>query len=146
MLGVMSREVFLSYSRRDAGIVRKVQLIIFAAGMNPWRDERELRGGDDWRLVITKSIETCERMLVFWCNHSSASSEVRREYELAIQRFKPIAPILMDDTPVAAELERYNRVSVRDLVWFSHRVARWENLLWLAGLVLLALGVFGAVH
>jgi TIR domain len=133
----MGQGIFLSYSRRDAGIVRKVRLIIWAARMNPWRDEEDIPPGDKWRLAITKSVEECERMLVFWCRHSSASMEVRREYEAAIARYRPVVPVLMDGTAVNDALEEYQHIDVRDLVWFSHRVGRVENVLWIAGLVLL---------
>ena len=76
--------VFLSYSRRDKGIVQKLSLIILAVGATPWRDEEGIKRGEPWRGAIANNIAICDRMLVFWCRHARRSKEIRRRYLRAI--------------------------------------------------------------
>jgi len=132
--------IFLSYSRKDSGLVSKVSLILRAAGNLPWLDEQSIEPGDRWRTTITRSIERCERMLVFWCRHAKLSSEVRSEYLSAIDKNKPVVPVRLDRTKLAPKLGPYQGIDVSKLMWWSHEVARWERLPWMIGFGLLALG------
>jgi hypothetical protein len=137
-------EVFLSYSRKDVGLVRKVGLIIRAVGVKPWRDEQSIDPGELWRVSIATSIEHCERMLVFWCRHSESSDEVQREYELAIEKKKLIVPIRLDRSRMSSKLSPYQEIDVRRLMWWSHEVIRWERILLIIGAALLLIGVIYA--
>lgn len=134
------RLVFLSYSRRDRGLVSKLQLVIWAAGMLPWRDEDHIDPAANWRMAIAQSIDDCERVVLFWCRHANTSTEVQNEYEYAITRWKPIAPLLLDRTPLPDALHLYQAKDVRGLAWWRHEVFRWELMAWAAGLVLLVVG------
>ena len=44
--------VFLCYRRKDKDQVMSVQQALYQAGINTWRDEQSLRGGDDWDFEI----------------------------------------------------------------------------------------------
>lgn len=137
-------EVFLSYSRKDVRIVRKLGLIIRAAGVSPWRDEESIEPGQEWRVSIVASIKRCERMLVFWCRHSMNSDEVRNEYLKAIDERKRIVPVRMDGSRLDSKLSPYEAIDVRSLTWWSHQVFIWERLIWVIGAALLLLGVIYA--
>ena len=125
-------------------IVRKLGLIIRAAGVSPWRDEESIGPGEEWRVAIVASIDRCERMLVFWCRHSCASEEVRTEYLRAIDARKYIVPVRMDGSRLDSKLSPYQEVDVRSLMWWSHEVFMWERLIWVIGVVLLLLGMIYA--
>src|SRR5262249_45087253 len=130
---ISERIVFLSYSRRDAGIVRKLQLIVWASGATPWRDEAAIPPGAQWRVAISRAIDTCERILVFWCCHARDSDEVRREYREAIECDKPVVPVTLDHTVVPDELRRYQVTDVSSLVGWNHRFLSVERWLWIGG-------------
>jgi hypothetical protein len=85
--------IFLSYSRKDTGIIRKMEMIVRATGSIPWRDENSIAPGNNWRKTITDNIEDCDRMLVFWCRHSESSQEVKKEYQQAIRINKTVVPV-----------------------------------------------------
>lgn len=134
------RLIFLSYSRRDAGIVRKLGFIIQAVGDVPWRDEESVKPGERWRMAITNAIQDCDRMLVFWCRHSRESQEVRSEYHLAIRSSKDLVPVCMDRSEIPMPLSQFQAIDIRELTWWSHEIARWERYPWFIGLSLILLG------
>ena len=51
--------------------------------------------------------------MVFWCSHSRSSEEVRKEYTAAIEQQKEVLPLLIDDTPLPAELAEYQYIDFR---------------------------------
>ena len=134
------RLVFLCYSRRDRGIVRKCQAVIRAAGMIPWRDEDSIEPGAKWRLSIASAIDACERVLVFWCCHASTSQEVRTEYWAGIRAQKPICPIRLDRTALPAPLRKYQSTEMPGWPSLTHALLRVERWLWLGGAAILAIG------
>jgi hypothetical protein len=135
-----SQLVFLSYSRRDAGIVKKFGLIIWAAGMIPWRDEEAIPPGVRWEESIATTIQECNRMLVFWCRHARASAEVRKEYWQAIDCNKPLVPVRLDHSAIPMPLSRFQAIDTRRLTWWSHEIARWDRYPWFIGLLLMLIG------
>jgi hypothetical protein len=140
------RVVFLCYSRRDRGIVRKCQAIIRAAGMIPWRDEDSIAPGSQWRLSVGSAIDSCERVLVFWCRHASASYEVRNEYWAGIRAGKDISPIRLDSTTLPVPLKAYQVTEIPGWNSLTHALMTIERGLWIsAAVVLLAALVAYAV-
>jgi len=135
-----SQLVFLSYSRRDAGIVKMFSLFIRAVGMTPWRDEEAIPPGDCWRVSIATTIQDCSRMLVFWCRHSQSSGEVRAEYWQAIECQKTLVPVLLDRSEVPMPLRQFQAIDMRQLTWWSHEIARWERYPLFIGLLLILIG------
>ncbi len=59
-------------------------------------------------------------IVVFWCEHSSASEEVAREYTLGIELGKDVLPVLLDATPLPPDLARFQWVDFRRLVGGAH--------------------------
>lgn len=132
--------IFLSYSRKDTRIVRQMEGIIRALGLIPWRDENSIKPGAIWDVEIAKNINSCERMLVFWCRHSEASAEVENEYSQAIEKRKPVVPILMDKKQLCPKLQPYQAIDLRKLMWWSHEIARVGRISWLIGALLMIIG------
>lgn len=136
--------VFISYSRRDASIARKVIDLGHAFGVNSWRDQDDLRPGDDWRIVIAETIATCDRVMVLWCRHSQVSSQVRNEFMHALTLNKRISSVQLDRTALPPDLEHLHAVDVSQLMWWAHEIARIEVGMLLLGLACLAVG--GLLH
>jgi hypothetical protein len=130
--------IFLSYTRRDVGIVRKLQLMVRASGAVPWRDEDGIQPGEQWRVSIASAIERSDRVLVFWCRHASRSQEVRREYRLALTLGKLVIPVRLDRTPASTELAGLQATDVSGLVRWNHAVLVVERWMWVVGLLALA--------
>jgi hypothetical protein len=133
--------VFLSYARRDKGIVQVFALVIWATtGERPWRDDESIRPGLPWREEIKSNISTCRKLVLFWCYHSKDSQEVRREYWQAISEDKEIVQIRLDGTDLARELSAYQAIDASGVTRVSHTLMAIERVAWMSGLASLAAG------
>jgi hypothetical protein len=139
------RLIFLSYSRRDSGLVRKFEAIVRAVGRTPWRDERDISPGDVWRFAIARSIQECERMLVFWCRHARDSREVKKEYLSAFDAAKPLVPVRLDRSRLLPPLTGYQELDLGPWFWVVHEILLWDGRILGAGLILLVIGAFCAL-
>lgn len=107
--------VFASYSRVDEWLVTPIVHVIRAVGVSVFQDIDSIPYGKRWRPVIESSVQSASTVLVFWCNHSQASKEVRKEWELAVTSGKDVVPTLLDDTPIAPRLSEFQFVDLRSL-------------------------------
>ena len=122
----MKSYIFVSYSRNDIKlinpIVRLLRLTI--AGVpsvtgNSWdfvfQDIDNIEPGYDWEKQIDEAIVQAEKIFVFWCEHAGQSSQVRREYTLALAHNKVVVPILLDATPLSDTLQGISGLDLRQL-------------------------------
>src|SRR5215510_6924693 len=86
---------FISYSHEDAALVTNLFHLLRSIG-SVFLDTFSILPGDEWRRRIESAIEECVVVLVFWCEHAARSTEVRREYQLALALKKRIVPVLID--------------------------------------------------
>jgi len=104
---------FISYSRKDALLVRQIIGLFAAVDVSVFRDEQSIKPGQKWRIGINAALEECQVVLVFWCEHAAASFEVRNEYERAIALSKRVVPVLLDQTALPPNLGQYQGVDLR---------------------------------
>ena len=113
--------VFLSYSREDSDVARRLADALRAFGIEVWFDQNELRGGDAWDAKIRNQIRTCALFVPIVSAHSQARAEgyFRREWKIAAERTHDMAagvpfllPVVIDGTPESAALvpEEFMRV------------------------------------
>jgi TolB-like protein/cytochrome c-type biogenesis protein CcmH/NrfG len=113
--------VFLSYSREDSDVARRLADALRAFGMEVWFDQNELRGGDSWDAKIRTQIRTCTLFVAIISEHTQARGEgyFRREWKLAVERTHDMAagvpfllPVVSDATAEAEALvpEEFMRV------------------------------------
>ena len=99
----MSAYIFVSYSRDDeqfvtpiVGILRDAIAGVPSATGKYWefvyQDVDSIEPGGRWKDQIDEAITRAERMFVFWCEHSSKSLQVEREYKLALVSEKSLSP------------------------------------------------------
>ena len=136
----MGASVFVSYSRKDAGLVTPVVHLLRATKGLVFQDLDSIKPGKRWRGQIEKALNTARLVVVFWCLHSLRSGEVRKEYEFALSNGKDILPILLDDTPLPAELGEFQSVNFQGLVGPSHK-PRMSRVLKVGGSVGLVLAM-----
>lgn len=110
----------ISYSRVDRSQVRGIVSLLRGA-MRGIVDhavfwDGQLEPGDLWFDEIRKHIDAAPQLFVFWCAHASASAEVRREFLYAVEQKKRVIPVLLDDTPLAAELAPISGIDLRGVV------------------------------
>ena len=66
----MSHDVFVSYKREDESLVRPIVAALEKSGFSVWWD-RDLSGGDSWRLQIEAALVNARCVIVVWTNNSA---------------------------------------------------------------------------
>ena len=103
-------QIFISYSRKDIGFVRKLAGDLEKAGYTIWWDLSDLRGGDDWLRVIPTAIEASEYVIVVLSPNSAVSDWVKKEYAQALSLRKKIIPVMFIQSTVPFALNTINYV------------------------------------
>ena len=103
-------KLFISYSRKDTGFVRKLAGDLEKAGYDVWWDLTDLRGGDDWLRVIPSAIESSEFFIVVLSQNSAVSDWVKKEYTQALSSGKKIIPLMLARSSVPFALNTLNYV------------------------------------
>ena len=67
-------DVFLSYSRRDKEIVKKIFRALSEAGVRVWYDDNDIPGGADWKETFRKGVRNTRLFI------SVLSKNIEREY------------------------------------------------------------------
>ena len=108
MTSAVPKGVFISYSRVNGDVVTIAAKLLRAGGATVFQDVVDIEYGSDWQEALAKAIRQCERVLVFWSLAASTSEWVEREWRMALRAGKRIVPMLLDKTPLPAELSRFN--------------------------------------
>src|SRR6266542_4957876 len=103
-------QLFISYSRKDIGFVRKLAVDLEKAGYDVWWDVSDLRGGDDWVRVIPAAIASSDYFAVLLSPNSAISEWVEKEYTQALSLRKKIIPIMLEQSSVPFALNTINYV------------------------------------
>lgn len=100
-----THDIFISYSRQDAEIVKKLCKELVSAGFSLWIDENGIESGDAFKSIIVKAIEDCNTLLFFSSQSSNKSYWTTKEISIAIYEGKTIIPIKLDDSKYNSEIK-----------------------------------------
>ena len=93
----MKYDIFVSYSRADIDIVRKlVDDIHTKSNVHCWVDWNGIESGDQFVDVIINAIEKVDTVLFILSDNSMASEFARREIDYARNTGKKIVPVVVD--------------------------------------------------
>jgi formylglycine-generating enzyme required for sulfatase activity len=88
--------VFMSYSRRDDAVMRRIVTFLRQQGIKVWVDNEKLIPGTPiWEEEIEKAIKSAPAIVVVLSPDSKDSEWVRREISLADQYRKRVFPVLV---------------------------------------------------
>lgn len=104
--------VFISYASSDKDLVLPYFDSLKHPSYELWMDCKKLVGGQDWDFEIKKSFDKAQIIILFISKNSiSKRGYVQRELKLALKNLEEklrddiyIIPVLLDDTPIPAEL------------------------------------------
>jgi hypothetical protein len=116
----MRPSIFISYSHRDSQLVGPIVALLRASEAMVFRDAEQLKPGKRWRNQIAAAIADSKTVVVFWCHHACTSSEVENEYKTAIAQDKDVLPLLIDDTPLPAQLSDFHYIDFRPVFAGAH--------------------------
>jgi len=92
----MSKQVMLSYSRKDEAFVRKFHADLEAKGVKTWLDLKDIAPGYPWRQALYDGVLTSDAMIIFLSESYIASAMCRMECFLARINNKQIIPVVID--------------------------------------------------
>lgn len=97
--------VFLSYSRKDHYFAELAGIKLAEAGISLWRDQGQLRAGDDWRGGIEKGISESIAVLVALSKDAAESPYVTFEWAYGIGKDKTVVPLRLEVCNIHPRLE-----------------------------------------
>jgi hypothetical protein len=105
----MGGHIFICYAREDAGFVLRLAASLQARGVPIWLDQWNITGGADWDHSIDSALHDCAQFLIVLSPVAVASDEVRGELRTALDKKKPVVPVLRQacDIPRRLLLTQY---------------------------------------
>jgi hypothetical protein len=90
----MSKDIFISYSRKDQEFVTRLASDLDAHVAGVWLDQSAIRAGQKWHDEIIEGIRDCKALVLVLSPDSVASPYVREELDKALELAKPILPVI----------------------------------------------------
>jgi hypothetical protein len=90
-------QLFISYSRKDTEIARRITTRFEKEGMEAWVDWQDIPPSVDWMIEIQKGIEEADIFLLLTSPDSLRSPVVADELAHAIKNGKRIIPVIVRD-------------------------------------------------
>lgn len=97
-------DIFISYSRKDKGIVDTFYDSLIEAGFSVWMDVDGIESGDAFKKKIVQAIDDCSVFIFFSSVHSNESTWTKKEIGVACHKQKRIIPVKLDNSPYCNEI------------------------------------------
>ena len=124
--------IFISYSRKDAGFIDRLEPALRARGFEPLIDRSEIYAFEDWWQRIKSLIAKADTIVFALSPDASASDVCAKEIAYAASLNKRFAPIVcrqVDDRKVPDALRRLNFIFFDDEARFEHSADRLAEAL-----------------
>lgn len=102
LAGSAQAQTVILYARADAAAAERARGL--ASAYDEVLIDRQIPPGLPWRVVIAAAITQARTVLVLWSARSAQSAELGAEWRLAAAAGVRLVPVLLDDTPMPAEL------------------------------------------
>jgi hypothetical protein len=113
----------LSYATGDYFFAELASIKLAESGIKLWRDQGQLRAGDDWRHGIERGIGESLAVVVALSTKSAESSYVTYEWAYALGKGKVIIPTRLNHCPIHPKLE-----PIQYLDFSNHANLPWASL------------------
>ena len=109
----MTKNIFMSYSRRELGFVDDLVAKLEGEGYNVWLDYRVLIPGTPWKGQIEKGLKESDTVLLVVSQASLASKYVALEWQHFLETNKRVILLIFEAVDLPKELEKYEWVDFR---------------------------------
>lgn len=99
------KDIFISYSRKDAEIVKAIYEWLDKAGYKCWLDVDGMFSGVSYKKVIVDAIKRSKVLLFMSSENSNKSRNVVSEVSVAVEYGKKIIPVRLDMSPYSESIE-----------------------------------------
>ncbi len=104
---------FISYSHADAAFAARLADALPGLGIEPWIDREGIAAGVRWSRAIQDALDSVDVLVLILSPTSMASTNVADEWQYALDRGKPVLPVLHEPTDVHFQLGRLQYVDFR---------------------------------
>jgi hypothetical protein len=108
-----TKNIFMSYSRRELGFVDDVVSNLEKEGYDVWLDYRVLVPGTPWKAQIDKGLNNSDTVLLVVSKASLASKYVTLEWQHFLETNKRVILLIFEAVNLPPELEKYEWVDFR---------------------------------
>jgi hypothetical protein len=105
MKNTMTKEIFISYSRRDQEFVTRLASDLDAQVAGVWFDQSSIQLGEKWHDEIMEGIRDCKAFILVLSPDAMESRYVREEVNKALELGKTIFPVIYRPTKWKGEFE-----------------------------------------
>lgn len=109
----MTKNIFMSYSRRELGFVDDVVSKLEGEGYYVWLDYRVLIPGTPWKVQIDNGLNNSDTVLLVVSKASLASDYVELEWRHFLETNKRVILLIFEAVDLPKELEKYEWVDFR---------------------------------
>src|SRR5215472_17191688 len=115
----MEYDVFISYARKDGSqYAERLERDFVAAGLKPWRDQRDLDPNQDYTAELEHAIENSESVVCCMTPDTKRDdSFVRREIGYALAIHRPIIPLIFQGTIPPIHIVNVTREDFTQAEW-----------------------------
>lgn len=132
MLAVVPRP-FISYAREDGEMARRLFDDLRVLGAEPWFDQKDLVGGQDWQGTIRDAVRACSHFIALLSSNSvNKRGFVQKELRQAIDILAEFPPGQIFVIPVRLDDVQPTHEEIRKLHWVDLFPSYQEGLLHLA--------------
>ena len=101
----MTKEIFISYSRRDQEFVTRLATDLNERVAGVWFDQSAIQVGQKWHDEIMEGVHECKVFVLVLSPDAAESRYVREEVNKALELGKVIIPVLYRPVNLTGELE-----------------------------------------
>ena len=101
----MPKPVFISYSKRDADFVNKLESAMKKAGIETWVDSDRFTGGEEWMASLAGGLENSAAVVLVISPDAVKSKWVYKEISYAVRRGIQVIPIVCRDAQIPPRLD-----------------------------------------
>src|ERR1700691_2060527 len=103
----MAHDVFISHSVKDKVTADAVCAVLEAEGVRCWIAPRDVLPSMEWSTAIVDAIEESRIIVLVFTANATASPQIRREVECAVNHGVPILPVRIEDVLPTKALEYF---------------------------------------
>ncbi len=109
----MADRLFVSYSRKNERFALSLAQKLRDAGIANWIDQLDIPAGADWKLAIEQALEAARGVVAILSRPAVESPIVQHEIAFALERGRPVYPILIEDCHVPQNLKSVHYIDFR---------------------------------
>lgn len=104
-------DVFISYSRKDSAIVKRIETDLANRGYSVWIDRDGIFSGDAFKKVLVDAISNSKLVLFISSKHSNSSEWTSKEIGIALSEKIKVLPVKIDDVRYNPEV-RFDLINI----------------------------------